>query len=354
MTTRALWLAAFFLYASCTTKTIEKNSLKETAVHYLVHQSLAKDDFCKQVWQEPLTFIAKDVQNNDLYFSHPRYGVDQQKIFSKLTDRPEKIKISPCTSGDCEFGGLTGNVDSIVPFKINERYLKVDSSSVIVTKLKNYTYRVPLSYLTAVQDSSKYFSGDDLIDLQLVISQKKVCANFGKLVSKKGDSLLTDWAKQITKDCATNEIKAQALLNFVINEIDYSFADYYYQTEVKRKAHEVLMTGLADCSGKTVLYASLLEQLDIPYCLLYYKRHLNVGLVGNFSKENKLSTKVKQLEYFIAETTCKDFVIGKSIVQDAEQIAEPLIYQIPRNGNLPLKVKNNQPVATLNLDQIEF
>jgi hypothetical protein len=47
-------------------------------------------------------------------------------------------------------------------------------------------------------------------------------------------------------------------------------------------------------------------------------------------------------------------VIGKSIVQDAEQIAEPLMYQIPRNGNLPLKLKNNQPVATLNLDQIEL
>jgi hypothetical protein len=148
----------------------------------------------------------------------------------------------------------------------------------------------------------------------------------------------------------TKEEKAQALLRFVTNQITYSYEDLWYETEIAKRAHEVLLSGDGDCSAKTTLYASLLEQCDIPYCLLYYKNHVNVGVQGKFEVTNGYIQVIHNIKYAVAETTVENFIIGKSSIENVSIISKLQFYQQPRLGATIFNAITNEPFQFANFD----
>ena len=69
---------------------------------------------------------------------------------------------------------------------------------------------------------------------------EKWAHNIGALISMPSkDKLVNNIAKDITKSLSTNEEKAQALLDFVTNEIQYSYEDAWYNNEILKHSHEV-------------------------------------------------------------------------------------------------------------------
>jgi hypothetical protein len=145
----------------------------------------------------------------------------------------------------------------------------------------------------------------------------------------------------------TKEEKMQALLHFVTNEIEYSYEDYWYETEITKRAHEVLISGMADCSGKSTLLASLLEAQDLPYTLLYFNRHVNIGVPGSFPDENGLSITIGKKKYYYAETTIPDFQIGKSVVESDGLLNKVYYYQKPQTRKYIYLVSNDQPLQLI-------
>jgi hypothetical protein len=325
----------------------------ETIVHYLVNTSLRPDSLPKQIWGMPISFLGVDAMENELYFIFPRYGIKRADVLQKICQDTSDVFFAPCANGDCTFGSMQGNVDSIVPFRMPINNLKFDTNLVFRTQLKSILYSIDLKHLHKVQDTNMYYHFPNVMIVTGVFENENKAMNIGSYISKKGDTLLSSLANRLTINCHSLEQKAQALLKFVTNEIEYSYADYWYQSEIVRTAHEVLLTGLADCSGKSTLYASLLEQLDIPYCLLYYPHHMNIGVPGNFSLRNNYYFKIENTVYFEAETTTPNFVIGESRLSNGDALNTILLYQIPRKSKDIINVKTNAPVYTKWLHEIE-
>jgi hypothetical protein len=91
------------------------------------------------------------------------------------------------------------------------------------------------------------------------------------------------------------------------------------------------MTRNGDCSNKTILLASLLEQIGEEYILLYCPRHITVAVPqGNYPNDNSLDFKWDKRSWMIAETTLAGFQIGYTKVQDFTRLTTINYVQDPK------------------------
>jgi hypothetical protein len=174
-------------------------------------------------------------------------------------------------------------------------------------------------------------------------SQPKVIfANHGIMVAKPNEPSLKRLTDDLLKDVPDDrEKRVQRLLDFVSNEIEYSYTEAVAPRETLKRADEVLMTRIGDCSNKTILLASLLEQIGEDYVLLYCPRHITVAVPqGNYADENKLDFVYENKPYLIAESTLPGFQIGKTRVGQFEQLINVNYVQSPKQIDLIFDAKS--------------
>ncbi|MCC7031188.1 MAG: transglutaminase family protein [Chitinophagaceae bacterium] len=291
-------LVCCFFY-SCKNNT-SLTPAQQTAIHYLYMPALLCDTLPRQLWHPALDFRGYDVGKQQLYFI-AKNELDRAQMLQLLTLDTSKVEYAPCSTGICEFGGMRGVIDGYYAFRIPCSNLKVDTSHVFTYRYNDTTLNVTFSELIQEQDKEMFYHTPKGIDLTKYFGRPVYAGNIGANISKADkDPVIKKLADKITAGLQSNEAKAQALLQYVTTNISYSYEDLWYETEVAKRAHEVLLSGDGDCSAKTTLYASLLEQCAIPYCLLYYKNHVNVGVRGNFANENGYTQKVNDQQYAVA------------------------------------------------------
>lgn len=327
------------LITACNEKTAQKLSAnQQTALHYLLHQSLISDTFSRMLFEEAIDFRAMDPKKNLLYFVFSK-KLNKMDMVNLIAIDTTQVEYAPCENGPCNFGGLRGNVDKIYALRISTFNLKVDSNMFFPMKLESFKDSLAFEDVRYLQDSSLYYISNPFFDIN-----GQAAANLGHLVMKKDkQSAIYKLAHRLKGKTKKEEKIIQQIQNFVANEIKYSYLDMWYRQEVLQRPHDVLISGFGDCSAKTVLMASLLEQLDIPYQILYYKNHVNIGVEGKFSNKNKYSCTIRNKKYYLAECTCKDFEIGVSILEK-DVLPELSYYQYPRKDDKIYRYENDKVV----------
>ncbi len=129
----------------------------------------------------------------------------------------------------------------------------------------------------------------------------------------KRDSTLNTLVQRVAGKYSSPEAQAQALLCFVQTAIEYE-RERLESEDPLRSPKNVLLFKKGLCGDKSVLYASLLEQLRIPSLLLLYAgpdwAHVNVGVPLEFEK-NRVAPESVHLDgkvniegktYYVAET----------------------------------------------------
>ena len=329
------------------------NENQETALYYLYNKSLLSDTFSRILYQMPLDCRGIDVEKDLLYFICPD-SIARNRAIQAVAIDSHKVEFSPCKTGDCVFGGLQGNIDGYFAFRMPTLNLKADSHFVFHCNLKNYPFSFKLAELHTELDSTIFYNYKKNVDMSTYYTGRNLVTNIGAYISKPGkDPLIHKLTAQLIKGISSQEEKAQKLLDFVSTQIEYSYEDYWYRSEITKRAHEVLFSGEADCSGKTTLLASMLEDAGIPYCLLYFPNHVNVGIAGNFSKQNHYHIELLHKTYFMAETTVPDFKIGTSSISNAEILEHPEFYQVPHKSPNFYTVNGNQALPLLDIEDEE-
>lgn len=339
-----MFCIAFLLWSSCTLKEKKLSPEQETTLYYLYDKSLISDTFVRMLYKVPIDFRGIDMEKQLLYFIF-KSKHNRAEIIQKIALDTNAIEFAPCTTGMCEFGGLRGDITGHTAFRMPVTNLRVDPSMAIETKMPNVKKMVSLKDLIALRDTQKYIG----THYQIAIPKNKFgihyAANIGAFITKKDkDPLIKSIVNDISPNEKTKELIAQKLLDIVTNEITYSFADHWYRREITKRAHEVMLSGMGDCSAKTTLYASLLEQCNIPYCLLYYENHVNVGVLGNFPSITQYTYKIKDKTYHIAETTIKDFKIGKTRMEENDIFKNIIFYQVPSESEVIINVADSKPL----------
>ncbi len=299
-----------------------QQKLRNTALSYLSQPEFSNPDFMKQITGTDAELEKYNLDQGMLYLSMPINTYTEESL-SRLSENPSAIEFGKTNSGD--FVGNRIELDEYALtkpghyfFRFPAKDFKVDPSDSIIIKHKTADYSVTIKELQGFLHNSSIYGGylyayTDVDDYGTYSS----IPNHGTFVSKKGEPSLERLVNSLAGKENSKERKAQKLLDFVTKEIEYNFQEAFSGVETLKKPNEVLMTENSDCSGKVILYASLLEQTDIDYRLVYTNNsHITVAVEGNYTNKNDLSFNLGDDTYHIAETTAEGFQIGKTIVQD--------------------------------------
>jgi hypothetical protein len=130
----------------------------------------------------------------------------------------------------------------------------------------------------------------------------------------------------------SREARIQRLVDFVSAEIEYSFTEAVGVRETLKRPSETLMTRSGDCSNKTILLASMLEQIGEEYLILYCPQHITVAVPrGNYANDNQLDFTWDDRSWMIAETTLSGFQVGTTLVNDTSRLQTVRYVQDPKH-----------------------
>ena len=182
----------------------------------------------------------------------------------------------------------------------------------------HFDYDFSLNELAMFMSNANAYGGAmRILDEDLANRQINVVANHGAFVTKPDEPSLTRLLHSVTDGYGlSREVKIQILLNIASSCIVYDNQESRAPGEILKRPNETLLSRRGDCSSKTILLASLLEQFHEDYLLVYYKDHINLAVpAGNFRITNGLSFNWEGKSWVVAETTVPGFRIGATQIE---------------------------------------
>lgn len=323
------------------------SEIRESMVFMLAQPSFSGEEFREQLlgqgriakyaWQEKLAYFTFPETNEEEFQAFlKKYFVDVAKVdFGKVDNGRIKLgtyemRISPAAS---RF------------FRTTTDNFRLETKQTLTFPFSSVNYTVSLDELRNLGNNSQLYGGKLLTKApERKDSPHIVFANHGIMVAKPGEPSLKRLTDELLKDVGNNrEARIQRLVDFVSTEIEYSFTEAVATKEKLKRASETLMTRSADCSNKTILLASLLEQIGEEYILLYCPQHITVAVPqGGYVNENKLDFTWDRRPWVIAETTAPGFQIGRSLVNEPNRLNRVNYVQDPKNSNVIHDVNSYQ------------
>jgi hypothetical protein len=322
---------------------------KRTAIMYLAQPSFSggKLLFCL-TGSRDIKVEMVDFSENSIYFSidSKKYSPSElskvtkskSKVAFGLTSKSQKLKITQESDGPI----LLGNWNYAV---YNRYFFRIDFSDFKISHKKLvFTYNDGVFYDISLRELNQYMRNSNTFNGKIFVVQKdgSLMVNHGAWVGKEEPSL-SRLAKRIIKDAKTSTEEVQAFLDFVNNQIDYNHLETVVSFETMKNPNEVLMVGNGDCSGKTTLLASLLEQAGFSYQLVYFENHIAVGVAcsPNSNLGRGLVFEWRNKQYLVIESTAPGFKIGdpplsKKGIKYVQRPGEDL-YNFSSGKRLPYK-----------------
>jgi hypothetical protein len=336
--------SAFGLYwytkpAERTADDVIGEEIRDVTVMLLAQPSFTGDEFRKQVLGKGR--MVKFVWSlKDAYFVYPQSDDKEFETFlGKYFADKTKIDFAKVENGDLSLGGysLPESPEAAKFFRTTLDNIRIDPKQTLTFQLKDASYDVSLTEIRNLANNSEVYGGRMVAQAPVRRDGPVfIFGNHGIMVAKPNEPSLKRLTDRLLKDVEqTRETRIQRLVDFVSNDIDYSFTEALGTRETLKRANETLMTGNGDCSNKTILLASLLEQIGEEYILLYCPQHITVAIPqGNFPDDNKLDFTWNEKPWIIAETTLPGFQVGKTLVRDSARLTHVNYVQDPKNADV--------------------
>ncbi|MGD9563540.1 MAG: hypothetical protein AB7F88_16095 [Pyrinomonadaceae bacterium] len=313
--------------------------IRENTVLLLAQPTFSGDEFRSQLlgrgrlekyaWREKVA-----------YFTYPESTeAEFQEFVSKYFADAAQLEFGKLEGGRVVLDSykMTPSPAAARFFKTPTDNFKLDTDQSVTIPFNGINYVASLEELRRLTNNSQLYGGKLLTQVPERSDQPHmVFANHAIMVAKPEEPTLKRLVGELLKGVPDNrEARIQRLVDFVSNEIEYSYTEATGSRETLKRANETLMTRSADCSNKTILLASLLEQIDEEYILLYCPRHITVAVPqGNFLNDNKLDFTWNQKLWVIAETTAPGFQIGSSMVVEPNKLTTVQFVQDPKNSDV--------------------
>jgi hypothetical protein len=292
-------------------------------------QLLGKGNLEKYKWRE-----------KEAYFTFPETGEEEfQEFLAKHISDISKVEFGKIVDGRIRLDNyeLRPSPGAFRFFKTTTDNFRLDTQQSLTFPFSTATYTVSLDELSNFANNSQLYGGRMVAKIpERSDEPQMVFANHGIMVAKPGEPSLKRLIDDLLKDAGdSREARIQRLLDFVSTEIEYSYTEAVSPREQLKRASETLMTRSADCSNKTILLASLLEQIGEEYLLLYSPRHITVAIPqGNYTNDNKLDYEWDSRPWLIAESTAPGFQIGLTKVVEPTRLTSVQYIQDPKNSNV--------------------
>jgi hypothetical protein len=225
---------------------------------------------------------------------------------------------------------------------IDESNFRISNDKTISVQFGPVTYSVTVLQVAHIMRNRHIYGGALRVRATPEGVERPAFLNHGAMVSMPGEPALRRLVESLVRGARSPEERYQRLLDFVTNSIAYDEREFYFGREFLQRANETLIGRIGDCSNKVILFASMLEQLSLPYLLVYSNNHITTAVPrGSFPNTNSYGFFRNETLWLIAETTAKGFKIGEtrvvqeSLVKKINYIQEPrernALYDYPRN-----------------------
>ena len=292
------------------------------------------------------------VDKRELYLSLPA-DVPVETELAKLLVNPAQIETAQEVNGRWHLGDyrLLKSREKGFFCKSALSNLRIRPEQIFEFSLETIKYRLSFRELADFSGNRSTYNGMLRADTGLSEDGNHlVFFNHGAFVAPASEPSLKRMVAELTQDISpadplAREKRVQRLVDVVAEDIAYDFVEATLSYETLKRPNETLMTRQSDCSNKAILLASLLEQLDEDYLLLYVPEHITVGVKqGGFSNRNGLVFRFEGNDWLIAESTTRGFKIGVTRLEDSERLLNVKYVQRPRVKNLIFNLKNMQPL----------
>lgn len=344
-------------------RTAEMDDLTSIVLSYMAQPRFASSNFTGQITGTSAELMIYDLDEGMVYFSIPVNKYNKQDL-QRLSKNPGAITWGQ-TSATTQDGKpqvrkyegsvlYLGNYGFRKPGNYILRFpaadFRVNPSIQISIPYKSAAYTFSLKELENFAENRSIYGGSLRVNLgRNSTGAIEVVHNHGAFVAKKGEPSLERLVNSLVPSPISNEHTAQQLLDFVTREVKYDQSEVTGGTEVLKRPNEVLMTRGSDCSGKVILYASLLEQAGVDYKLVYYDNHLSVAVEWRYGSPNGLGLEIDGKHFSIAETTSETgFRIGASRVSNIDLSYQSMQYiQKPGEGSKLYNIRTGKAVEFL-------
>lgn len=348
---------AYVLYKNATYKPevtqeqIDAIKTRDAVVMLLAQPTYSGDSFREQILgkvrlfryfldSKELYFIAPESSEQEFNDAIARFVVDRNKI-TLAADSSVKLRLDKYT--------IDKNPDASYFFKTALENLKFDPDTNFDFPYQGANYNMTMRELLDFAENKTIYGGRIAASTNPQIDGKAIMfGNHGSMVAKPDEPSIKRMVAQILGDGAENlsrEEKIQKLLDFVTTQIEYDYREALGAQETLKRPNEVLMTRSSDCSNKTILMASFLEQIGEDYILLYCPRHITVGVPqGNFPAENNMNFKWDGKNYIPAETTLPNFQIGKTRIAETLLLNTVNYVQRPKQTEIIFEAQTFRPL----------
>jgi len=315
------------------------DEVRDTTVLMLAQPGFTGESFQEQILGKGR--LIKFVWSlKDAYFVYPESDDAEFEAFlNKYFADRAKVDFGTAKGGELKLGGysLPLSHDAARFFRTPLSNIRIDQKQDLSFPLKDVTYTISLNEMKNLANNSEVYGGRMVARVpDRRDGPQYIFANHGIMVAKPDEPSLKRLTEELLKDVEpTREARIQRLVDFVSNDIQYSYAEALGSRETLKRANETLMTGNGDCSNKTILLASLLEQINEEYILLYCPGHITVAVPqGGFPDDNKLDFNWSHKNWMIAETTLPGFQIGKTPVKESNRLTHINYVQDPKNADV--------------------
>lgn len=320
-------------------KVIVAAEIKEAAVLLLAQPTFSGDEFRAQLlgrgrlekyaWREKVA-----------YFTYPESSEEEfQDFLSKYFADAGKIEFAKPEGERVILGTykMTPSAGAARFFRTATDNFRLNTDQTVTFPYAGVNYVASLDELRRLTNDSHLYGGKLLTrSPERSHEPQMVFANHGIMVAKPGEPTLMRLVDELLKGVGPGrEERIQRLVDFVANEIEYSFTEAVGRSETLKRANETLMSRSGDCSNKTILLASMLEQINEEYLLIYSPRHISVALPqGAFANENGLDLTWNRKPWVIAETTLQGFQVGQTRVAEPNKLTSVQYVQDPKNADV--------------------
>jgi hypothetical protein len=316
--------------------------LRSTLLTYLAYPGYTHPEFSEQLTGTKAKLEVNQRDEHLLYFSIDKEAFDAAQTLRQLCIDPKTVEFAQEKGGYQYLGKYRFYGEKSLFFRFPDSLFNVRKGIQFAVEYDPYTYTVSDEELLGFISNKTIHWGNYYITKNGKELDPVMSMNHGAYVSIKDEPTIKRFTDQLIQGCQTQEEKIQVLLNFVTNRIKYSNYEAHAGSEILKRPNEILMSGNSDCSGKTILFASFLEQIGAEYRLAYMKGHIAVYVKGNFPETNGYRLNVDGEFFHLAEGTCPDFRIGETKLLDER--AQYFIQFIQKVGSPSVVINNSTGV----------
>lgn len=330
---RCVLLIALMACLSCNRQDSENvlspyETMQREAINFIAQPLFSGDYIFYKVTSAKANLERYYVDTKQLYFTCNKQDYNDANL-NKFVISKDSLTVAKEENGVLVLGDKRYYDNEKVFFKMPLSNFKVDTTRVIETPYKNATYKITLPQVLNFSYLRSALGGGAIA----ITETNSHFMNHGSVVAKVNEPSLADFVKQLTKQETSTELKAQKLLDFVTQEIEYNTDEAENGYETIKRPDEVLFTRNSDCSGKAILYASLLQQINVKWCLFYFENHVCVGVAGKFNPVTPLKFTLNKVDYYLAEITDPRGTIGVDAWDGKLNPASLQYYQVSESGS---------------------